>query len=73
MTSYKHSAQLTYHFWRANGHAEWLIKQIMTRTSHKNNCCAIIEEENETEVSRKAENLGRIWKHRYGKKILTAL
>lgn len=45
----------------------------MTRTSHKNNFCIIIEEENETEVPHKTENLGRIWKHKYGKKILTAL
>ena len=45
----------------------------MTRTSHKNNFRVIEEEENEIEVHYKAENLAGSWKHKYGKKILTAL
>lgn len=45
----------------------------MERTSHKSNFCITEEEENEIEVPCKAENLVGIWKHVYGKKILTAL
>lgn len=43
----------------------------MTRSSHKNNFCIIIEEENEMKVPYKAENSVGIWKHKCGKKVLT--